>query len=204
MARGVRRAGCRGLLRPTLYRARSPDVPLRSKSTSPGMTGRVLSGDLSDVRQNPDRQSRRDRAPGAARLQGARDRHRRGPLDRGRRRDACAARRRERLHRTAAGARQLSQRPGAAHRLRDHRRERRAPRVRVSLRERALCRNPRRASDRIHRPARGAHPPDGRQDRGKTHRQAARHPGRARLGGRRVLRRGGARRLRATSGSPSW
>ena len=38
-----------------------------------------------------------------------------------------------------------------------------------------------------------AHPPDGRQDRGQAHRQAARHPGGARLRGRRHVRRGSAR-----------
>ena len=44
-----------------------------------------------------------------ARLQGAGHRHRGGAFHRRRRRHACAARRRERLHRPAAGARQLSQ-----------------------------------------------------------------------------------------------
>ena len=44
----------------------------------------------------------------------------RGPFDRGHRCHACAACRRKRLHRPAAGARQLSQHPLAARRLRDH------------------------------------------------------------------------------------
>ena len=51
----------------------------------------------------------------------------------------------------------------------------------------------------FHRPARGAHPPHGRQDRGEAHRQAPRHSGRARLRGRRRLRR----RRRSRSGARS-
>ena len=61
------------------------------------------------VRKNPDREPWRDRLAGAARLQGARHRDRRGAFDRRRRRDACAARRRERVYRPAAGEGQLSQ-----------------------------------------------------------------------------------------------
>ena len=53
------------------------------------------------------------------------------------------ARRRERLHRAAAGPRKLSQHPGAARRLRDHRRRRGPSRLRLPVRERALRRNPR-------------------------------------------------------------
>ena len=59
--------------------------------------------------EDPHRQSRRDRAAHPARLQGARHRDGRGPFDRRRRRHACAARRRERVHRSAAGAGQLSE-----------------------------------------------------------------------------------------------
>ena len=48
-----------------------------------------------------------------------------------------------RLHRPAAGARQLSEHPGAAVGLRDHRRRRAPSRLRLPLRERPLRRNPR-------------------------------------------------------------
>ena len=106
----------------------------------------------SHVRKNPHRQPRRDRAARAARLQGARHSDRRGAFDRRRRRHACAARRRERVHRPAAGARQLSQHPRAARRLRDHRRRRRASGLRLPVGERALRRNPRRARHPLHRP----------------------------------------------------
>ena len=41
-------------------------------------------------------------------------------------------------------------------------------------------------------PRAGPYPPDGRQDRGQAHRQAAGHTGGAGLGGRRDLRPGGA------------
>ena len=87
--------------------------------------------------------------------------------------------------------RQLSQHSGAACGMRDHRRRRRASGLRLSLRERALCRNSRRAQCAFHRPAPGAHPPDGRQDRGQARRQATRHSDRPRLRRRRRLRRGG-------------
>ena len=107
-----------------------------------------------DVRQNPHRQPRRDRAARAARLPGARHPDGRGAFDRRRRRHACAPRRRERLHRPAAGARQLSQHSGAARRLRDHRRRRRASGLRLPVGERPLRRNPRRARHPFHRPAR--------------------------------------------------
>ena len=80
------------------------------------------------------------------------------------------ARRRERLHRPAAGARQLSQHPGAARGLRDHRRGSGASGLRLPLRERALRRNPRRPRHRLHRPEGRAYPPDGRQDRGEAQR----------------------------------
>ena len=105
------------------------------------------------VRQDPDRQSRRDRAARPARLQGARHRHRRGAFDGRRRRHACAAGRRERLHRPAAGQGQLSQHPGAARGLRDHRRRRGASRLRLSVRKRPLRRDPRRAQSAFHRSA---------------------------------------------------
>ena len=157
-----------------------------------------------DVRQNPHRQPRRDRAPGAARLPGARHPDGRGALDRRRRRHACAARRRERLHRPAAGEGQLSQHPGAARRLRDHRRRRRASGLRLSLGERPLCRNPRRAQHPFHRPEGRAHPPDGRQDRGQAHRQGARHPLRAGLRRRRHVRRRRARASPARSAFRCW
>ncbi len=73
----------------------------------------VIESRRDDVRQDPDRQPGRDRAAHPARLQGARHRDRRRAFDRRRRRHARAPRRRERLHRPAAGARQLSQHPGA-------------------------------------------------------------------------------------------
>ena len=87
---------------------------------------------------------------------------------------------------------QLSQRAGTAHRLRDHRRRRRASRLRIPFGECALCRDPRRARHPFHRSQAGAHPADGRQDRGQAHRAAARHPGGAGLRRRRHLRPGGA------------
>ena len=117
------------------------------------------------------------------------DRHGRGLFDGRQGGDARQARRRERLHRPAAGARELSQRPGAARGLRDHRRRRGASRLRLSRRERALRRHSRRARHRLHRPEGRAYPPDGRQDRGQAHGGAARHPLRARLD-RRGRRRG--------------
>ena len=68
--------------------------------------------------------------------------------------------------------------------LRDHRRRRRASRLRIFVGECSLRRNSRRTRRAVHRPQGRAHPPDGRQDRGQTHRQEARHSGRARLGRR--------------------
>ena len=106
---------------------------------------------------------------------------------------ACASRRRERVHRAGAGARQLPQCSRTAHGLRDHRRRRRASRLRLPLRERPLRRDPDRARRPFHRAEAPAHPPDGRQDRGQAHRAAARHPGGAGIGGRRHLGGRGAR-----------
>ena len=77
--------------------------------------------------------------------------------------------------------RKLSQHPAPARRLRDHRRRRRASRLRLPVGERPLRRDPRRAPDHLHRPDVGAHPHHGRQDRGQGDRQAARHSGRAGL-----------------------
>ena len=48
------------------------------------------------------------------------------------------------------------------------------------------------------------YPPDGRQDRGQAHRQAARHPGGAGLRGRRRLRPGGARDRARRSAFRCW
>ena len=56
----------------------------------------------------------------------------------------------------------------------------------------------------LHRPARRAHPPDGRQDRGQAHRQEARHSGGARLRRRRHVGRRGARDRRARSAFRCW
>ena len=53
-------------------------------------------------------------------------------------------------------------------------------------------------------PKPGAHPPDGRQDRGQAHRQAAGHPGGAGLRRRRVLRPGGALDRARRSASRYW
>ena len=69
----------------------------------------------------------------------------------------------------------LSQHSRAARGLRDHRRRRRASRLRLPLRERPLRRNPRRAQSAFHRPEGRAYPHHGRQDRGQAHREAARH-----------------------------
>ena len=83
------------------------------------------------------------------------------------------------MHRAAPRVRKLSQHPAPARRLRDHRRRRRAPRLRLSVGERPLRRDPRRAPDHLHRPDVGTHPHHGRQDRSQGDRQAARHSGRA-------------------------
>ena len=114
-----------------------------------------------------------------------------GPFDRRRRRHACAPRRRKRLHRPAAVARQLSQHPPDRRGLRDHRRRRRASGLRLPVGERQVRRHPGRAQHHLHRPVGRPHPHHGRQDRGQAHRQAPRHSGRARL------RRRGHRRTRS-------
>ena len=74
--------------------------------------------------------------------------------DRRRRRHACAARRRERLHRPAAGPRQLSQHSRDHRRLRDHRRRRGPSRLRLPVRERPLRRDPAEHRHHLHRPER--------------------------------------------------
>ena len=79
---------------------------------------------------------------------------------------------------------QLSEHPLAARGLRDHRRRRGPSGLWLPVRKRALRRNPRRARHHLHRPEARAYPPDGRQDRGQAHGEAARHSLRARLGGR--------------------
>ena len=56
----------------------------------------------------------------------------------------------------------------------------------------------------LHRPPRRTHPHHGRQDRGEAHRQAPRHSGRARLGGRDRVGRRGARDRRARSAFRCW
>ena len=56
----------------------------------------------------------------------------------------------------------------------------------------------------LHRPAARAYPPDGRQDRGQAHRQAARHPGGAGLGGRRRRPTPKRSRSAATSAFRCW
>ena len=141
-----------------------------------------------NVRQGPDRQPGRDCTAHPARVQGARHRHRGGAFDRRRRRHARAARRRERVHRPAACRRKLSQHSAPARRLRDHRRRRRASRLRLPVGERALRRDPRRAPDHLHRPDVRAHPHHGRQDRGEGDRKEARHSRRAGLRRRRDQR----------------
>ena len=82
-------------------------------------------------------------------------------------RDACAARRRERLHRPAAGARQLSQHRRDPLGGGDHRRRRDPSRARVSRRECRFRRDRRGARLRLHRPRARAYPADGRQGGGK-------------------------------------
>ena len=115
---------------------------------------------------------------------------RRGAFHRRRRRDACAPGRRERLHRPAAGARQLSQHaaicsPPA-----------RSPAPTRCIPATASCRrtpaSPKSSSDHgitFHRPDGRAYPHHGRQDRGQGDRQAARHSRGAGLG-RRASTRG--------------
>ena len=73
------------------------------------------------VQEGPDRQSRRDRLAHPARL--PRAEHRRGgrALDRRFPGHACPPRRRERVHRSAQGLRELPEPAGAAGRRRDHR-----------------------------------------------------------------------------------
>ena len=69
-------------------------------------------------------------------------------------------------------------------------------------RKRALRRHPRRARHRLHRPEGRAYPPDGRQDRGQAHGDAARHPLRAGLRRRGERRGRGARRSPPSIGYP--
>ena len=61
-----------------------------------------------------------------------------------------------------------------------------------------------RARAPFHRPQARAYPPDGRQDRGQAHRQAARHPGGAGLGRRRDFGRRRRWRSPARSAFRSW
>ncbi len=137
-----------------------------------------------DVPEGPYRQPRRDRAPHPQGLQGARHPDGRRPLDRRLQCHARAPRRRERLHRPAARQGQLSQHPVDHGGLRDHRRRRGAPGLRLPERERALRPHPRRAQDHLHRPLVAPHRDHGRQDHRQEDGGGARHPGGARLGRR--------------------
>ena len=141
-----------------------------------------------DVRQDPDRQSGRDRAPHPSRL--PRDGHpdRRGAFHGRQRRHARAPGRRVGLHRPAAGPRQLPQHrrhPVGRH---HHRRRRDPSGLRLPVGERALRRGGRGARLHLHRTDRRAHPHDGRQDRRQADRARSRpaagaglaRPGRAR------------------------
>ena len=178
---GSRRVGSRQSgQRSSASDCRLPTAHCRRASASP------------NVRQSPDRQPRGDRAAHPARVQGARHRDRRRAFDRRRRRHARPPRRRERVHRPAAGIGELSQHPPPARRLRDHRRRRRASRLRLPVGERALRRDPGRAPDHLHRPDVRAHPDHGRQDRGQGDGQAPRHSRGARLRRRGHHRGGGA------------
>ena len=98
---------------------------------------------------------------------------RRGAFDRRRRRHACAPGRRERLHRPAAGARQLPQHPRDPV-GRDHHRRRRDPsRLRLPVRERRFRGDGRGARLHLHRPVARAYPHDGRQGRRQGRRCAS-------------------------------
>ena len=123
---------------------------------------------LRHVRKNPHRQSRRNRAARHPRLQGDGHRHRGGPFHRRRRRHACAAGRRKRLHRPAAGGPILSEHPRHHRRLRDHRRRGDPSRLRLSVGKRQIRRDRRGAWHHLHRTPARTYPHDGRQD----HRQA--------------------------------
>ena len=116
-----------------------------------------------DVRQDPHREPRRNRAAHPARLPRARHPDR-GRAFRGRYRgEVREARRRVGVHRAAAGGGELPQHPGDHQRRRSHRRRGDPSRVRLPVRERGLRRESRALRLRVHRPAAGEHPPDGRQ-----------------------------------------
>ena len=153
------------------------------------------------VQEDPDRQSRRDRAARHLRVPRARDQDRRGLLGGRRELAARPLRRRGRLHRPGAQRRQLPERPGDPQRRRDHRRRRHPSRLRVPVRERVPRRGLRGLPHQVHRPGAERHPPARRQGAGAPRDEEGRRadPARQRWSGRE--RGQGARRSRASSAS---
>ena len=153
----------------------------------------------SDVRPRPRRQPRRDRRPRDPRAARARHRGRRRLLDRRRGRAPRPPRRPGRLHRPAAGGREL---PAASRRSsppRDDRLRGRPSRLRLPRREPGLRRGLRGQRPRLRRPERRRDGADGRQ--GRRRRQEMRAAGVPLVPGhrRRDDARRGARRPRTRS-----
>ena len=148
----------------------------------------------SDVREGSDRQSRGNRAADSPRLPRNGDQDGRRPFDRRRRRDACPARRRDRLHRAAGRARQLSERGGDPLRGDDHRRRRDPSRARLSRGRRRFRRRGRGARFHVYRSVGRAHPADGQQGGGQGCRPQARDSDGSGLAGRRARSRSGRSR----------
>ena len=176
-----------------------PERLPRPTSPSPSLTRRVPSlsplkggeGVRRNVRQSADRQSGRDCAAHSSRVPRDGDQDGRGAFDRRRQCDECAARRRDRVHRPAAGARQLSECRGDPLGRDDHRRRCDPSRSRLSRRGCRFRRDGGGARLHLHRPLRRAHPADGQQGRGEKGGAQARDPDGSRFGRRRARRRGG-------------
>ena len=182
---------------PAQPNARLLTIPLRGPHQS-----RRRQGDRQAVREDPDRQSRRDRAAHPARV--PRDGHQDGrrPL-RGRpRRQVRAPRRRIGLHRSAAVRAELPARAGDHRRRRGDRRAGDPSGLRLPVRERGLRRQGREVRVRVHRPAPGDDPPDGRQGQREGRDDQGGRAVRARLRGRAARGREGGRAHRARGRLP--
>ncbi len=128
-----------------------PDRSNPGRRLAAGRIWRDVDGDrigcVCDVRKGADRQSRRDRAQDPSRLprdgdqDGCRSLHGRCA------RDACAACRRERVHRAAGRARQLYERVGDPYRGGDHRRRRNPSGARLPRRKTPTSPPPSRSMD---------------------------------------------------------
>ena len=140
-----------------------------------------------DARQSPDRQPRRDRTSHLSRLPRARHQDRRRPLDGRHDAEARAARRRDRLHRPAALAAELSQHAGDHRRGRGHGRRRDPSGLRLPVGERRLRRARRGERLHLHRAEARDDSPDGRQGVGDQ--DDARSRRAVRAGVRRAARR---------------